>query len=450
MKKLLLLITLTSVSYIFAQKAPIDFEAGGNGANWTWATFEAPAGENNPEFSVSPNPSVDMTNGSSNVGKLSIDYGTTDAWGKAGCESKHGSDIGTFIVTAANSLVKMMVYQEGFASPIGLKLATSTGAAYPEVVVQNKIADAWVELEFDISVWVGGLGGENPDQFILLPSYAARDKGHTVYFDNVTFNAAKSIEKPNTAAPKPTRSADKVISIFSKITGAPDATSHYKDVENTDFNPNWGATSGNVVIESFAGDLALTYPSLDFQGTLIGGAGNSIDVSEMKYLHFDYWTDGGSSLRVTPISITSAEIFYDVFQEQGALAQKQWVSVDVPLSHFKGYDFNIKELKFDQGGDKTFHFDNIFFTSESSLETNDLAQIPLKIFPNPSADFWTIETKKTQVLSLILFDAMGKCILSLNPKDTKIVIDGSALQTGLYFASLKTETGVNTFKLIKK
>jgi hypothetical protein len=124
--------------------------------------------------------------------------------------------------------------------------------------------------------------------------------------------------------------------------------------------------------------------------------------------------------------------------------------VDVPLSNFKGYDFNIKELKFDQGGDKTFHFDNIFFTSESSLETNDLAQIPLKIFPNPSADFWTIETKKTQVLSLILFDAMGKCILSLNPKDTKIVIDGSALQTGLYFASLKTETGVNTFKLIKK
>lgn len=276
MKKSLLLLTLTSVSCIFAQKAPVDFEAGGNGANWTWATFEAPPGENNPDFTVASNPSVDMTNGSANVAKMVISYGTAASWGSAGCESKHGSDIGNFAVTDSNNIVKMMIYQEGFAAPVALKFATSSGGAYPEIVVRNTVANEWVEVEFDMSRWIGGLGGDNPDQIIFFPSYAARAMGHTVYFDNV------------------------------------------------------------------------------------------------------------------------------------------------------------------------------FFTNKNSTGTDDLAETSVKIFPNPSVDSWTIETKKAQVSSLILCDAMGKRVLSLDPKDTKMVIDGSALQPGLYFASLITEAGVKTFKLIKK
>ncbi len=451
MKKLVLSTLFLSLgSGVFAQKAPIDFEPGGNGANWTWATFEAPAGEDNPEFSVSTNPSVDAINGSANVAKMAINYGTADGWGSAGCESKHGADIGTFAVTVSNSKVKMMVYQEGFAAPVALKFATSSGGAYPEVVVQNTVADAWVEVEFDMSRWIDGLGGDNPDQIIFFPSYAVRTGGHTVYFDNVTFSGLDPIEKPSTAAPKPSQSASNVMSVFSQITGAPNPSSHYTDIANTDFNPNWGGNSGNTVIEAFDGDLALTYPELDYQGTLIGGAGSSSDVSKMTSMHFDYWTDGGTSLKVTPISTTSAEIDFDVFKEMGALPQKQWVSVDIPLSHFVGYDFNLKELKFHEGGGKTFHFDNIFFTNEVSTGTIDVAENLVEIFPNPSTDFWTVKTNNVQVSSLIVCDAMGKHVMSLNPNNTKLVIDGSGLKPGMYFALIKTETGMNTLKLIKK
>ncbi|MGB0850818.1 MAG: hypothetical protein ACPGTP_06195, partial [Bacteroidia bacterium] len=65
MKKLIILILLSLVYFAnYAQNTPITFEAGENGANWTWTTFEAPAGEENPTFSVVTNPSIDATNGS--------------------------------------------------------------------------------------------------------------------------------------------------------------------------------------------------------------------------------------------------------------------------------------------------------------------------------------------------------------------------------------------------
>ena len=447
MKKIILLTTLFTVILGYSQNAPIDFETGGFGASWTWATFEAPLGENDPTFSIVANPSVDATNNSATVAKIVIDYATADSWGSAGCESMHGSDIGSFTVNSSNNLVKMMIYQEGFAAPVALKYATSSGAAYGQVIVNNTIADAWIEVEFDMSEWIGsGLG--NPDQIIFFPSHAVRSTGHTVYFDNVTFSPVPPTEIPTTAAPTPTQSMANVLSVFSQITNTP--TSHFTDIANTDFNPNWGSNSGNVVIETYGGDLVLSYPDLDYQGTLIGGAGNSVDVSAMTYLHFDYWTDGGTSLRIVPVSVTSAEIAYDIDQELGALPQKQWVSVDVPLSYFTGYDFNIKELKFDQGGFETFHFDNIFFTTEASLKTEELDQISFRTYPNPTQSSWTIRAGNIKMYSIQVFDVLGKKVLSLLANTIETKVDGSSLKSGLYFAQIKTETGISTVKLIKE
>lgn len=60
MKKTILFAFLLTVSLGYSQIGPIDFETIGN--TWTWATFEAPAGESNPVFSVVANPSIDAIN----------------------------------------------------------------------------------------------------------------------------------------------------------------------------------------------------------------------------------------------------------------------------------------------------------------------------------------------------------------------------------------------------
>lgn len=197
----------------FAQNNPIDFEPDGIGADWNWSTFQAPDNEDNPEFSIVANPDVNEVNGSANVARIVIDFGSTESWGEAGCKSQHGSDIGEFTITAENSTVSMMVYQEGFATPVALKFATSENAAFFETIVQNDVADAWFEVEFDMSEYIGHTLPGETDQIIFYPSYAPRDNGHTVYFDNVVFGDGETVSTTDfeadgiTAFPNPSKEA---------------------------------------------------------------------------------------------------------------------------------------------------------------------------------------------------------------------------------------------------
>ena len=48
-----------------------------------------------------------------------------------------------------------------------------------------------------------------------------------------------------------------------------------------------------------------------------------------------------------------------------------------------------------------------------------------------------------------MFDILGKNVLSLAPNASEVNVDGSTLKSGLYFAQVKTETGINSIKLIK-
>ncbi|MDC0355427.1 hypothetical protein OAM97_04380, partial [Flavobacteriaceae bacterium] len=70
---------------------PIDFETGGYGANWTWTVFEN--SENPPSLEIVSNPNSSGINTSSTVAKFTA---LSSGAAYAGCESQHGSDIGSF------------------------------------------------------------------------------------------------------------------------------------------------------------------------------------------------------------------------------------------------------------------------------------------------------------------------------------------------------------------
>ena len=91
MKKIITLsISILFSSIGFSQNNPINFEAGGNGANWSWTTFE---NNTNPALQFVANPSATGINTSSTVAKFTA-LQTGQPW--AGCESLNGSSIGTF------------------------------------------------------------------------------------------------------------------------------------------------------------------------------------------------------------------------------------------------------------------------------------------------------------------------------------------------------------------
>ncbi len=345
MKRFTLLLLILNITFVFGQNAPIDFEPDGFGASWTWATFEAPEGEENPVFSVVANPVADDINGSATVAKMDIAYATDAGWGSAGCESMHGSDIGTFAVTEQNKIVKMSIYQEGFAAPVALKFAVDHGGALFETVVSNSIADQWVEVEFNMSEWIGHALG-SPDQIIFFPSYGPRATGHTVYFDNVTFNETGSGtgggDGPTVAAPEPTRDAADVISIFSDT---------YSNVPVESLNPNWGQAT-LVTQELIEGNNTLVYTGLNYQGLQLDG---SQDVSGMTHLHIDYWTANSTALNAFIISPGPVETPSSL-----VVPTSGWASVDIPLTSFSPVDLaDVFQFKFDGNGD--IYLDNIYF-----------------------------------------------------------------------------------------
>ena len=76
--------------FLFPQNSPIDFETGGYGATWTWTVFE---NGSNPPLEIVTNPNTGGINSSATVAKFTA-LQAGQPW--AGCESLHGSDIGTF------------------------------------------------------------------------------------------------------------------------------------------------------------------------------------------------------------------------------------------------------------------------------------------------------------------------------------------------------------------
>lgn len=158
---------------------PIDFEAGGFGASWTWTVFE---NDDNPAVEFVENPSKTGINTSDTVAKITV---RSDGAAFAGCESKHGEDIGSFSFDATNKTIKIMVYKS-VISDVGLKFPAADGASQPEIKVANTLVDQWEELTFDFSGYIG-VFPEVIDQIVFFPDFRERTSDEVIYFDYVVF-----------------------------------------------------------------------------------------------------------------------------------------------------------------------------------------------------------------------------------------------------------------------
>ncbi len=176
MKKITLTIALSSLLLLtFSQNIPVDFETGGNGANWTWTVFE---NDSNPPLQIMANPDPSGINTSATVARF-IAKQNGNPW--AGCETMHGSDIGTFSINSSNYLIRIMVWKNKI-SDVGIKLVTSSSASLGEIKVANTLVNQWEQLTFDFSAHIGGM---TYDQLVVFPDYTSRNQDDTVYFDNV-------------------------------------------------------------------------------------------------------------------------------------------------------------------------------------------------------------------------------------------------------------------------
>lgn len=92
---------------------------------------------------------------------------------------------------------------------------------------------------------------------------------------------------------------------------------------------------------------------------------------------------------------------------------------------------------------------NIYYTTEDcSLSVNDYKLASLKVYPNPSQDYFQLDTP-LDITSLNLYDISGKEVKNYEQmQDTYNISD---LSPGIYLLEIKFETGdVLTKKLIKE
>lgn len=170
-----------------AQLSPINFETGGYGASWNWTTFE---NDVNPAVQIVSNPLTTGINSSSTVAQFTA-LQAGQPW--AGFESLHGAGIGTFTLSATNSIVKVMVYKS-VISDVGVKFATNSNASTGELKVANTIINEWEELTFDFTSQIGHPAMTDIDQIIIFPDFdlSGRTGDNVCYIDNITMGTPSS------------------------------------------------------------------------------------------------------------------------------------------------------------------------------------------------------------------------------------------------------------------
>jgi len=311
-------------SMSFAQNAPVDFEAGGNGAAWTWTPFE---NDDNPPVEIIANPDASGNNQSATVAKFTARLAGQPY---AGCETNSGADLGPFVLDASNSTIKIMVWKS-VISDVGIKLASPTGWSQGELKVANTLTNQWEELTFNFSSFLNPPGSEGQlSQIIVFPDFnGARTSDNIVFFDNITFNASSvTNDTPLTAAPTPTEDAADVISMFSNA---------YTNV-NVD---TWRTVWSNAILEDIliVGNDTKKYSNLDFVG--IETTTNTLDITNMTTLHLDVWSSNFTFFGVKLVDFGADGAFAggDDVEHQvnfNAPVQGEWVSLDIPLSQFSG------------------------------------------------------------------------------------------------------------------
>jgi hypothetical protein len=160
--------------------SPVDFEAGGSGAAYTWAVFEA----DTPALEIVTNPNPSGINTSATVAKFTALQTNANY---AGTETDQ-ADFGPLTIDATNSTIKIMVYKT-VISDVGLKFAIASGGAQNEIKVANTQINQWEELTFDFSGYIGLAEAINIDQLIIFPDFNARSADTVSYFDNITFGS---------------------------------------------------------------------------------------------------------------------------------------------------------------------------------------------------------------------------------------------------------------------
>tara|TARA_B110000285_G_scaffold161158_1_gene179979 strand:+ start:398 stop:1672 length:1275 start_codon:yes stop_codon:yes gene_type:complete len=424
MKSLSTILILLITSICFSQNAPIDFEAGGEGANWGWNVFE---NADNPPLEFVANPDPSGINTSAMVAKFTARDTNAGAAPYAGLESQHGGNIGTFDLTSENALVNIMVYKTKI-SDVGIKFATPSGGAQPEIKVANTLINQWELITVDFSSYIGLGETTGLDQIIVFPDFINRTADDIIYFDNITFGipVLNPIDLP--------------------ITFEDDQTPTFSDFNGSSTllipNPDASGANTSATVAQNTVPANAAFAGVNFQV-------DNIDITTDKVFSLSVWSSlpnipvllklenasGVNTERAAVTTTTNAweTITFD-FTDEGQLTYQ---SVTIFMN------FNMTDT-----ADQVYYWDTLTLGEPLGVSENTLANITL--YPNPATSVVVLQASQ-EIATIQVLNLLGQRISSVTVNNTKSTINVSDLSAGTYIANVLFSNGnTQNINFIKK
>ena len=424
MKSLSTILILLITSICFSQNAPIDFEDGGQGANWGWNVFE---NADNPPLEFVANPDPSGINTSAMVAKFTARDTNAGAAPYAGLESQHGGNIGTFDLTSENALVNIMVYKTKI-SDVGIKFATPSGGAQLELKVANTLINQWELITIDFTSYIGLGETTGLDQIIIFPDFINRTADDIIYFDNITFGETV----PNTIGLPITLEGGQAPA-FSDFNGSSTLV-----IDNPDpSGANTSATVAQNTVPANAAFAGVNYPV------------NNIDITTDKVFSLSVWSslpnipvllklENASGVNTERSAVTTTTNAWETitfdFTDEGQLTYQ---SVTIFMN------FNMTDT-----ADQVYYWDNLVLGEPLGVSENTLANITL--YPNPATSVVVLQASQ-EIATIQVLNLLGQRISSVTVNNTKSTINVSDLSAGTYIANVLFSNGnTQNINFIKK
>lgn len=254
---------------------------------------------------------------------------------------------------------------------------------------------------------------------------------------DVTGSITVIVEESPEPAPVPTVPAENVISLFSNA---------YNNVPVDTWATGWIYSTAVLNEIQIQGDDVKLYTNLNFNG--IEFASQTIDATSMTRFHMDIWTPDPTALpaafKVLLVDFGADGVFGggdDVSHEltftantTPALATREWVQLDVPMSAFTGLTTKEHLAQLVISGDpNTVYVDNVYFYNEGGGSgTEPTEPAPTPTYPN--ADVISLFSNSYTNVPVDTWSADWD---QADVEDVQVAGDDVKLYTNLVFAGIE-------------
>ncbi|WP_410004805.1 T9SS type A sorting domain-containing protein [Aequorivita nionensis] len=206
----------------------------------------------------------------------------------------------------------------------------------------------------------------------------------------------------------------------------------------------------DVIAATGGADKVAWYENLDGLGNF--GPENII-IDDLLNAHAIYSSDldndGDNDLLATGGGAFDGEVvWFENLDGQGSFGAKNIISTEVQFSRSViaadiDNDGDMDVIASSQNDDKIAWYENYTILSVEENQINSLT-----VYPNPTKGLIYINPKTKTIISIGVFDILGKKVLQLEGNIQQV--DISTLQSGMYFLRIATNAGSFVRKIIKE